>query len=1279
MIQDNHASSKQWWITSAIFSFLTMIVVGISFSLPANMGVILLGIGFFVFIGVFFLNPHYRYMRAASSIITAWLTSRGIPSVIGAFSTANTQLAFSFSNSTGWSYDVGCATVATVLFVLDYWQRNPNTPSRQISSFFMSWFHSNQQNAGDNSQQVQVGDITGNDNQIHITNIEATQNFHSEIDIAATFLKQGKPDIVIELLQKLKRQSWDRMSDRERFRILANLGHAHAQKDQYDEAGKYFIEAKEYQENEEQALALEANGYLSLGDNAKAFMLAEEVLEKFPNSETAMAVRILASTDDLRILEVEENIPTQLKNTEVVTHSLYAYAFRTNQFSEAIRLARQLLSLDESSHSSMEHLGSALINKVLLSRRAKNATIKDDDTRAELAEAIELLTKVIACDSIPSKATLARVRYNRALAYEYTGKPDLAEADLRGAIELVPNDEQFQYQFGLFLSNHGKTTEALKFFESASTTDLGVGPDLMRVWLLSKSNNKADIELAIELLEAMLPDIESKEEQDQFDIVDSLVSVYQKSKDSEKAEALLLKMQDKLTNASFLTIKAIVAHQCGDSTNALLYAKNAVGSLQEETPGGVSYSLGNLLAGLEEFKLASQTLKPITTVYCADSLINQALECAHMSKDFQFILDFCKSLRANNKTTSYRIELELVTLERLSEWETALQVIDEYLECPTDQSFANLLRLHKSRIGRQQDRPELIEYELDKLPDVNNVNVDNGCLVATLLSEGPNPLDGAEYAYELLRRYFNKYTAHQCYFGVMGLGEKGRIELPAPEIVQFGCAVKYSEKEGHEEWVILEDSPSPDISRNEIDPDTELGKELLNKSVGDEFYLRRDVVQDRTATIIAIMHKMDYRKCDVMDHWERRFPDEFFVRKYIYPKKEDGSLDVDAFVKSIQRIGIEKNKEKKRIDNIYQKNFLSTGHYSQLLNMSILEAILHLSHSEELPVRCCRGTGEEYDEAFKLIEDSVSIVVDGSALVTLYLTGVFERLKGLPFKVFVTERTLDIFRQPLRNKHDSIWSEKLLFDGIDDDAVEAVKEKMKNFTAWVKQSCEIQSAISLAKLSSEQRDEFCELFGPEAVESIALAVAENIPLWTDDFSVAESTKKLSEGGRIWSAIAFDKCVKEKFLSQEKANEFKVCLVDAGYQFTRMDQNMIDIALNAAHWNPVVRPLSNTIRWFHTSGIQQEGAVVLAGYLMRKAQDAAPLSHQKLSIMKCIINSLAKREDGVEILNIINQNLNVIFGLNSYAKSDCRKMIERELILRASERQLILPGKPNWGL
>jgi tetratricopeptide (TPR) repeat protein len=74
-----------------------------------------------------------------------------------------------------------------------------------------------------------------------------TEAFHDQIDAAVAWMKEGKTEVAIAFLMRLKTRDWDEMPERAKYRTLANLGHCHVRQEDFDQALIDFREACSHQ------------------------------------------------------------------------------------------------------------------------------------------------------------------------------------------------------------------------------------------------------------------------------------------------------------------------------------------------------------------------------------------------------------------------------------------------------------------------------------------------------------------------------------------------------------------------------------------------------------------------------------------------------------------------------------------------------------------------------------------------------------------------------------------------------------------------------------------------------------------------------------------------------------------------------------------------------------------------------------------------------------------------------------------------------------------------
>ena len=939
--------------------------------------------------------------------------------------------------------------------------------------------------------------------------------------------------------------------------------------------------------------------------------------------------------------DLEAKVPETLRDSVEVVHALYSQGIQSNQLDFAERKARRIIELDSDNLRHGNLLASVLLNIVGDAKKG-HAELPAVDIDKKIREAIQLLDPIVNATDLPCISTVARARYLRGFANTYLNNDGDAEADFRESLRLNPKDRDTAYQLGLFLMTRNRVEAAIEIFRKCAIENNDPAPLLLLCRLLVQRNQTGDLKSAAEMLESEIVQLPEFDAGDQFDFVDTLCRAYRKIELTEKAIKLLETVENILDECSVTTLRSemmLSRDRTEEASKLALDAKNAIG---EKTPIGCLHFLAQLLGQLKQFSASLEVFKRFIKPSGYADLMNMAVDCAIKCKDHKFILEFCRKLRATGNATPFTLEMEIGALEVHSEFATAIEIIDGYLADPKDDELAACLRVRRSVFGIRLGKPELIERDLNNLPKVDVVPAKFGCIVASVLKEGRCFEKAANYVYQLLRSNWNEPEVHRCIATLFGIGEDADFKFDDHSLVQGGSAVRFRETgRPEDEWIVIEDEYEPQQALNEVSPSSTRGKELLGKQVGDTFYLRKDSIQDRTAEITAIVHKFTYRQHDCFQGFEDRFPNDFLGYSYQIPKLPNGELDIGSFLESLKKV----DQPIEELDRLTKKSLITPTSYAKIANRSILETVCHFTSSEDLPIRCCRGTDYEFAGAEEALSENGKIVADPSAIATLFVLAIHKHLDSLPSRFLISAGTLDLFRRIAQDPSGMFAKRRMgtirgrmFLREFSDDELNAGIENFREFYRWIESNFETRGGIGKADIPLNKRNELETIFGDATVESIGVASQESAVLWTDDFAVAEMVQDELIAQRVWTDVLFEFFAKHQIASPELLTRIKLRLVDFGYVFTRLNNDSTKLAFKESNFDSTIRPLSSVVNWLHSSGIVPIGAFQHSAFMLRHAWNNAPLGHQPLQFTSALCRSLAKRTDGVEVLVLLKESL-----------------------------------------
>jgi len=498
------------------------------------------------------------------------------------------------------------------------------------------------------------------------------------------------------------------------------------------------------------------------------------------------------------------------------------------------------------------------------------------------------------------------------------------------------------------------------------------------------------------------------------------------------------------------------------------------------------------------------------------------------------------------------------------------------------------------------------------------------------------------------------------FLGIVGPGDESSELFPDPGKIEIATAVQYLEKEsGKSHWVIIEDAPNPSSERNEISPTDELAVELMGKECGESFYIRRDPIQSKTATIKSIKSKYMFRKMDVMLNGESRFGSQFPARKYTAKTLPDGSPDISLLLRAADIREAEAN----AIDAWYRQNPVSVTSFAVFSNEGILDSITHLAQSDDLPIRCCLGNNDEWTHAGAALESKSQLIIDPTALATLFLSNHVEDLRHLPTKPAICESSLEEYQEQLEKLKSPasgyIGKYRGRIQFVENNAEAATQQmtRIEDFLKSLRSIADIKSDLWLADLDPKKRKMLVNLFGEPTAESIAYAVKENVVLWSDDIAVA--TVSMAELGvkRVWSQRVLDHLCEKGLLSESAYVDSTLFQVHWKYKFTRILPPVILEAGRRTQWNPTQQPLAAVISSYSQNEIIAEGVLGLCAAMIQIVNKHAVLAHQQENTIRAMVHATLKRKDGRQLVRELANHMHEIIPIDVLAATRYRSIIE----------------------
>ena len=1080
--------------------------------------------------------------------------------------------------------------------------------------------------------------------------------FHAEIDEARDFLEKHDYQMAKLLLQRIKVRSWDKLTPRHKFRILTNLAAVEASIGDFKEMADLYIEAKKHQPTDEMAQTNEALAYLLLEQRSQAFELAQKLRKEFPRSERALGVFIQSAPDSTTLEQLKDSIPEDLLEKDEVAISLTRRALNSDNLRRAEEFIRIAVDAGSRASETWLHLGQIVL-QMEISKNIEQYGVKDLFCNEEkLLESEDALGKAIAFAkenhsvSVETEALLTRQRVRAIL-----GRNAEAREDLEEARRIAPQNTLVIEAYSGSLHFEEKLDEAIDMMRSIPSETLSHQSQLILGLMLMERGDSGDSSDAGELFSQLVKSEAKLREDFREEAIELGLQAFAKEKQFDSCQKLMKEIPaGRLSAVNFKTLTARLHLLEGLNDKASDCADDALALTNDATTVFEIRRLALLLSELKRFGDALPLWQRIAVpnAFCSDTM--NLLKCADQLNKHGIMLDIFEKLRQAGASDRNLLYKELSLLEQY-DTDKAIKILEEEISRQPDDKE---LKLERSWMGLALGKPELIDQEPSSLPEPDQVNPQMALKVVRVLKAiGQEPL-AIQYGYEVLRGNFEDPDAHKAFTAVILEVEEGQSKPESPECVETGVVVSYVEQgDSFIHQVIVEDTPNPDskFPEREISPDNEICKAMMGKKVGETFVLAQGI-QNRIGEITKIEDKYVHRFQDCIGQWQIRFPEllqDMQLVKLPQNTGKSGELDLDIST-ILEHIDC-RHESMLNLQQIYKEKPLPLHLFGKGFDKNAFDSLLHLANSKDVFVRCCSGSNEERDQAAKALESCNTVVLDISAISSLFLLDRLDILEGWPVDIVVSRNTVNELCQMVVNEE--LVGERVTGVLLKTDTghafVESTAEqkadyldKLRRLVSTIEDNCKIEPCQALAKLDPQKRGILIEVFGQYGAESILLAAT--VPkavLWTDDFAQAGLAKGEHGVSRVWTQLVVAKLAESGVVRPEVFLDASAKLFGYGYYFTGQNADIIRHAGIIAEWKIDRWPFSQTLSIFAEEDLDLRQVLQLARDFIRLLYQESLLPESENAIMIKILENIAKKKGGVQGISYLFEALPVIFGVN----------------------------------
>jgi tetratricopeptide (TPR) repeat protein len=1000
------------------------------------------------------------------------------------------------------------------------------------------------------------------------SNLELTGERHDRITSGVTFINQGKPKEALDYFNDLKNKLWPNAEPAHKFRLLSNIGMANLALDQTASAAASFLEALQYNRDDEKAIANAAIGYMLQREHEKAEEFVQTVLQKNPANCTAYAIRVQIAPRDEALETVINLVPTQYRSKAEVAAALGLAALNRKSYDQAKEWFQAAINSGSGYLSNIKvFLSIALLepifkNKDFVLLLAGQITA---DQEIALEQAVEILTEVLGGDypkNLHSGTLVALV--NRSGAFRFLNRIDEAIRDVDIALTIQPHDPQLIKQRALLSYDKNEKSQAITYLKKIITNPDTPEASIIVALLMIEEDRFKDTR---KVLEQFQTDDDSYKKEAKHLLI-------QLSLEEDNYEQTELLLQTELTedpNDTFILITAVrAALKKEDANDVELHIAQAKDSLIENASMRDHIMLADLLCELKRYKDAAEIYEKFVDATLDTRFTRNLLNSYVGSGEYGKALLICQKLLEKKDPLDYVSNLAVRLYMYIDEPDSAYSLCKEYLQLFPD----NIpMRIHLAYINYIMDNLDELDQFLDSHPRLDAIPFDLSKILIQLYKHRNKFQDLFKNLYEFRKRFYKNWQAHTLY-AITCLEESNHFTIinVNPEKVLIDGGVLVRDQNNIETWYIITDEVIHNVGHQELSIENPLAKKLLDKHIGDEVIIRNDSFGKVFVTIVDIKSRYYIAYLESLRLIENN-PEVKGFRILTIQNSENGSLDPE-FIKNLQTQLEQTNNKYEQALDYYQQGKIPFGTFAKIVQRNPVELFYQLLGNTDSKLCCWQGPGKEFDESLTALEQGGLVVIDLISLLTLHQLGVANEVGQMFGKFGIARSTLILLEQIINERHGrqaegfstiGVEHGSLVMEDITAERISQNLNYIEQILTWAKTNCQILSCRRALSINSDEREKRNEMFGQAFVDTMLIASESNYILYSDDQILRYYAQSDSNVRGVWTQVVLHHALKRGALNNAQYTDAVCRLVYWGFDYTIVDDNMLFESARQSNW------------------------------------------------------------------------------------------------------------------
>lgn len=1073
---------------------------------------------------------------------------------------------------------------------------------------------------------------------------ELTGEYANEIDEIRDLINSSRAKEALDRIEILEKRIRPDVAPSIKFRVLTNKAASLSTLGEDEKAGLLFIEAFQYNPEDEKALCNKALGHLFIGQREEAAKIVEQVLIKNPTSQRAYELLAYTAAPSERLQSIIDRIPEVLRKNESVAYAI-AHAAREREMRDETMewLETSLTNVDPQKPA--PDLKATIATSILLAFEQRHdiqagMQLTDAD-REKLERAISLLDDAIK--TLENSETLKyRTNWvgNRAVAHKLLGNREKALVDAEYAIRLQPDQPGFLRQKAFLLHEMGKSDEAVVLFKAL----LGK-PEVPEVALLLAGifHEREEDDAAIPILEKSLENTDKPQ-----DLLSEerrlLIHAYMRKKRYDDAR----KISNALRSANpgsvvDLVIAARIEKMANDLVSHAQLLDEARTYVADGTPMRGMFELADELYASKRYVEAWPLYERLVDPRSGSPLVGKLIYSYYESELYEKALEAARVVPEAAKSR-FVYDVEVSILESMGDLAGAIAASEKYLVShPEDLAFKVKWATYLLRDGRDEQTTKLDRFldeamKLSQFPEDLRFNASRQ--LAWLYSQRNQSLKALDIAYRLRKELPRNGDAHTTYMGIFFDREKALDNQFSPKEAAIDTAVAVEEAGSNKRWYVIETEPGND--KDALSPDDHLAKKLLGKKVNDEIVQDEGKPSETRLKIVEIKSKYVYALHDTMEKFPHLFGegDNPPLKRFTVKTNPEAEEETRNQLMQIMDTTAARDEHILRVQKLYEEGKLPIGTFANLIGRDPITIWGGLVNKPRIGIRCCAGTLEERQAAIALARESKAVAVDITGLLTLGSMNRLNLLKQGFDEIFVVQSTKDLLTQEIAEKSGmsskgfmTVWKEdgKYYRQEVSAEDIQKQIAFLSKIKDWLDANATVAPMTEILKLPKERRERLYETIGESFVDTMMIAKERQCPLYTDDHGTREVARNDFEVKGFWTQVLAIVGLDKGTLAPDELEAVNTSLCELNYRHTTISALTLMHTARKATWTPT-GSFTTVLAGITGPRIEIGSAMgVAVEFFYHLWKDPAVSDLQRESLVFGVLDAVAQGKERVEVL------------------------------------------------